>query len=266
MAIDKNSNVYTYTFTIIMVIVVGASLSALYGFLRPIQIKNEITKKKMDIVQAIGFSKTEATRDNASEMFDQYVVKRISINYAGEIVTELTSQDSINPANKLDPFNIDVKKEYKNKIQKKVNKNKKDPVALEEALSAVETSYPMFICEKNDTMLTVIPLVGTGLWGPIWGYVALMDDNETIYGAKFDHAGETPGLGAEIKEDFFTVKFKGEKLNVVGNKLFSVIKGGQTPSDHEVDGITGGTITSKGVDEMMNRTIKVYLKYLNSNN
>lgn len=265
MAIDKNSNLYTYTFAIVMVIVVGAGLSALYGFLRPIQIKNEITKKKMDIVQAIGFSKDEATRDNAPEMFDQYVVKRISINYEGEVVTELSSQDSINPADKLDPFNIDVKKEYKNKIQKKVNKFKKDPTALEEALAGVDTSYPMFICEKNDTMLTVIPLVGTGLWGPIWGYIALMDDNETIYGAKFDHEGETPGLGAEIKEDFFTVKFKGKKLNVASDKLYTVIKGGQVPKEFEVDGITGGTITSKGVDEMMNRTIKVYLKYLNSN-
>jgi Na+-transporting NADH:ubiquinone oxidoreductase subunit C len=94
--------------------------------------------------------------------------------------------------------------------------------------------------------------------------VALEEDKTTIYGANFDHKTETPGLGAEIKETFFTEKFKGKKLNADAAALFTVTKGGAPTDEYSVDGITGGTITSKGVDEMINRTLKVYYRYFES--
>ena len=83
----------------------------------------------------------------------------------------------------------------------------------------------------------------------------------TIFGANFDHKSATPGLGREIKETLFTEKFEGKKLNKEGKALFTVVKGGAVVDDYSVDGITGGTITSKGVDEMINRTLQVYLRY-----
>jgi Na+-transporting NADH:ubiquinone oxidoreductase subunit C len=112
-------------------------------------------------------------------------------------------------------------------------------------------------------MLYVIPVVGSGLWGPIWGYIAMESDMKTIYGAKFDHKTETPGLGAEIRENFFSDKFSGKTLNEVV-PFFSVLKGGSVTDEHSVDGITGGTITSKGVEKMINRTLGIYLLYFES--
>ena len=111
----------------------------------------------------------------------------------------------------------------------------------------------------------MVPVVGKGLWGPIWGYVALESDMETIYGAVFDHKTETPGLGAEIKEGFFQAPFKGKKINHGRPALYAVVKGGApTTTEYSVDGITGGTITSKGVGEMVDRTMAIYLKYFQS--
>ena len=86
---------------------------------------------------------------------------------------------------------------------------------------------------------------------------------ETIYGVKFDHKTETPGLGAEIKEDFFSVKFNGKTLSEAA-PYFSVLKGGSATDEHSVDGITGGTITSKGVEEMVNRSLDIYKKFFES--
>jgi Na+-transporting NADH:ubiquinone oxidoreductase subunit C len=112
-------------------------------------------------------------------------------------------------------------------------------------------------------------MIGKGLWGPIWGFVSLESDFESIYGVKFDHKTETPGLGAEIKQPLFMDKFNlddaDRKINPDGNKLFEVLKGGaEITSEYQVDGITGGTITSKGVEEMMDRTIKIYVRHFDS--
>jgi Na+-transporting NADH:ubiquinone oxidoreductase subunit C len=107
-------------------------------------------------------------------------------------------------------------------------------------------------------------MVGKGLWGPIWGFVALEGDYNTVYGAVFSHKSETPGLGAEISEAFFQEPFEGKTIYNTEGKLVSidVKKGGAGDSNpHAVDGITGGTITSVGVQEMMKRTFGIYDTY-----
>ncbi len=267
MAIDKNSNVFTFTFATIMVVVVGTILASLFLSLKPLQVAHEVDKKKMDIMGAIGFESGsepgQVNRSNSGVLFDEFVVERISLNSKGEVIN--TRTDAITSGDKTDPFNIDVKKEYKSKIKKLAKKFKKDPAGLEKAMKSLDVSFPLFKCEREGKELYVIPVSGTGLWGPIWGYVALENDFKTIYGAKFDHEGETPGLGAEIKEDFFQVRFTGKTLNYGSADVFEVVKGG-TPNikDYQVDGITGGTITSKGVGEMMNRTLKIYERYFNT--
>ena len=236
MAIDKNSNSFTFIFAFIMVVVVGTILAAISTGLNPIQKENEMNKKKMDILTAIG---VESTRKNASDVFEQYVQKSVVIDKDGKVVDG------------TEAFDIDVKKQYRDK-----------------KLTESDKVYPLYEATKDGKTYYIIPMVGKGLWGPIWGYVALEDDYQTVYGASFDHKSETPGLGAEIKYDKFLDQFPGKKI-MQGNdyKKLKVIKPGkEADPDHAVDGITGGTITSKGVEEMMDRTFQIYLKYFNSKN
>ena len=144
-------------------------------------------------------------------------------------------------------------------------------VAAETGGFAVENSavsaekLPLYVCEVNGETKYVLPLYGAGLWGPIWGYVALNADKETIYGVYFSHAGETPGLGAEItNREKFQVPFIGKKaLNADNEVVISVVKNGKVQNpDTEVDGISGGTITSQGVDAMLKSSIGLYKAFL----
>ena len=234
MAIDKNSNGYTFTFAIIMVVVVGTLLAAASLGLKDRQDKNASDKKMISILSAVNI---EATRDNAQEMFDKYVVG-----------SEIISGKDL----KADAFDIDIKKEYRDKN-----------------LAEADRNYPLYICEKDGDIYNVIPVIGSGLWGPIWGFVALESDYRTIYGATFDHEKETPGLGAEIKQAFYSDQYTGEFVaDTLGVfKAIVVVKDGSGSGlNSKVDGITGGTITSKGVEEMTTRTLEVYVNYFNSLN
>ena len=241
MAINKNSTGYTFTFSILMVVIVGTTLAFTSLYLKPLQEKNAADRQMIDILGAIQVS---TTRTDAKVDFPEYISERVSINSRGEVLDSRSGDIDFKDVN--DPFNIDVKKGYRSKKP------------------ASELSFPLYICnhkdiEKGET-LYVIPVVGSGLWGPIWGYLALQSDMITIYGAKFNHEKETPGLGAEIKEDFFSDKFKGKKLSDT-SPYFTVLKGGYVTDLHSVDGITGGTITSVGVGEMLDRTMGIYSLY-----
>lgn len=126
----------------------------------------------------------------------------------------------------------------------------------------------LYICNSdNGEKFYVIPVRGAGLWGPVWGYVSLKDDYNTIYGAVFDHKSETPGLGAEISTDAFASQFGGKSIfDSNGNYVsVKVVKGGaKAGSQHEVDAISGGTITSQAVEEMLFKNINEYLDFFSS--
>ena len=116
----------------------------------------------------------------------------------------------------------------------------------------------------------IIPLLGKGLWGPVYGNLALAGDFNTVTGATFGHDKETPGLGAEIELDFFENQFIGKKiLDENGNFVsIQVVKGGaqMLPADqqiHGVDAISGGTITSNGVSDMLKSNLENYIGYIN---
>ena len=122
----------------------------------------------------------------------------------------------------------------------------------------------LYVCTMEDgEKLYIIPVHGTGLWGPVWGYVALKSDFNTIFGTTYDHKGETPGLGAEIATPEFCKQFEGKQIFTNGVfKSIMVVKGGADPaSANEVDAISGGTITSKAVEEMLFKSIGHYLEY-----
>ncbi len=124
---------------------------------------------------------------------------------------------------------------------------------------------PIYLCRQpNATPQYVIPLHGQGLWGPIWGYLAIDSDRNTICGAVFDHKGETPGLGAEISTAEFGQRFEGKTLFKSGRFISITLskKGSATALPGSVDAISGGTLTSRGVENMIRTGLEPYIDYL----
>lgn len=121
----------------------------------------------------------------------------------------------------------------------------------------------VFVCNVNGQTKYVIPVYGAGLWGAIWGYVALNDDKNTVFGTYFSHASETPGLGAEIATPAFQQRFVGKHIGDSTSVKISVVKNGKVAdAEYEVDGISGGTITSTGVDAMLKTCFGNYNVFL----
>ena len=235
MAVNKDSNSYTFIFAIILVAVVGTSLASLSVGLKPRQDKNVEVKKKMDILAAI---KVETTRKTATDLYSQYI-----------LVDEcLVIDEKGNAVEGIDAFDVDIKKDFRNKN-----------------LPVEKRNYPLYVASIEGAKKYIIPVVGSGLWGPIWGYLAVNEDKTSIFGAVFDHKTETPGLGAEIKTSAFQKQFNGELISADGQyKKMKIVKDGSgSAKEFTVDGITGGTITSKGVEEMLDRTMQVYVNYFN---
>ena len=231
---NKESNIYTFTFAVMMVLIIGTVLAFTSEILQPRKKQNAADKKMIDILSAIG---VDATRAQAKELYSKYIVDETIINNNGEIIDGSA-------------FNIDVLFQYRDKT-----------------LSANDFKYPFYTAEKDNQTYFIVPMAGTGLWGPVWGFVALEKDYNTVYGAAFDHKAETPGLGAEINTDFFELPFKGKRIkNHLGEFIsIEVKKGGAEEGNmHQVDGITGGTITSDGVSDMLFNTLQVYDNYFSS--
>ena len=237
--INKNSNQFTMIFASVMVVVVAVLLASAAIQLGPLQQQNARIEKMQNILSSIGI---ESDVKDAEKLFNQYIQEQIVLNNQGEQVK-----------NDVKAFDIDLKKE-----QDKLKTGR-----------ANEQLFPLFIFKKEDKLYYVIPVRGKGLWGPIWGYVALEGDMNTVYGASFGHKSETPGLGAEISTAEFQEQFNGKTIFDNSGKFTSVrvIKGGAPPNDnHGVDAISGGTVTSNGVSEMLSRTLENYIPFFKSNN
>ena len=241
MAINKESNSFTFGFAIALVVVIGVVLAALSEGLKPYKEKNVRVKKQLDILSAMmDVEKEGITRENAETQFKKYVNldDALILDYKGNVKKGKEGKDA---------FDIDIKKEYRDKT-----------------LSEEDKNYPLFIAkDKSNKKRYIIPVVGKGLWGPIWGYICLKEDMNTVLGVSFDHKTETPGLGAEINKPFFMDRWKNSKImeDRVFRKYEVVKDNSGTTEEWKIDGITGGTITSKGVEEMVNRTLKIYATY-----
>lgn len=260
MAINKDSNAYTISFAIILVVIVGGLLAFVSTSLKPLQESNVKNEKKQNILNCLPGLNFE--RSQAQDNFNIYVKKRMILDYNGNLVegSERTSENEIDVKDELEAFNVDLQKEYRS-------------VAVNDRM------YPLFECELDGKTYFVIPVTGKGLWDAIWGYISVESDGETIAGAIFDHKAETPGLGAEINKDEFENQFveneNGEPLKIgqvasisdmtaTNFKSIKVVKPGSLSNpDSEVNGISGGTFTSVGVQEMLKRTFYVYYKHFN---
>ena len=140
-------------------------------------------------------------------------------------------------------FTVDLKAQYD--LMKKIASESDKDADLQ------KLQLPVFICTMPDgKVVKILSCYGAGLWGAIWGYLAISDDNNTLSGAIFDHKSETPGLGAEIATPKFSGQFVGKQIFENGKfTSVNIVKGGATPGNmHEVDAISGGTITSKSLD------------------
>ena len=227
---DINKNSYTFGFAAIMVILVAALLSFAAMQLKPLQDRNIELETKQNILRSVGIN---VERNDAEIPYEENIKQAIVLNIDGEEIEGVVAED------------IDLAVELK-----------KDPK---------DQRYPIYISEKEGNKRYIIPLRGKGLWGPIWGYIALEDDLNTVYGAVFDHKSETPGLGAEINRPLFQDPFRGKVIYNENGEFVSirVAKGTLYEKDmHAVDGIAGGTITSTyGVTNMLKERLEKYLPY-----
>ena len=127
-----------------------------------------------------------------------------------------------------------------------------------------EDNLPLYIAKIDGATKYILPMTGNGLWGGIWGYLALNDDCNTIYGVYFSHASETPGLGAEIAGDKFQGRFPGKKVYGENGEVGLSVMKKSADADFHVDAVSGATITCNGVDAMLKLKLLPYYKYLNS--
>ncbi|MGC1516855.1 MAG: Na(+)-translocating NADH-quinone reductase subunit C [Maribacter sp.] len=244
MATNTDKNVYTVIFAGVMVVVVGSILAFLASGLRPAIKENERFEKQQNILYAMGVNENGddtgsvnfVPTDKVEAEFSSYIKEQLIIQ--GDKIT----QDD-------EAYLIDLKKQL-NAIKK-----------------GEEYKLPVFIGEKDAKKFYIIPMYGKGLWDAIWGFIAL-DDAMVVQGVYFDHKGETPGLGANIKMRYFMDDFEGESiLNGDIYNGISVAKGNNDPlnnrkADNKVDALAGATITGNGVSAMIKESVKLYKPYL----
>lgn len=231
---NTNSNSYTFIYAAVITVISAVLLAVSSEGLKPAQEANILLEKKMNVLNAVRFKSNNRTEiESAYQKYIQEVV----INSKGEVVEGVKA------------FNIVMKDEMK--------KNKE------------QRNLPLYLYAGDDgKKYYIVPLAGVGLWGPIWGYISIDgEDFNTVYGSYFDHKGETPGLGAEISTEWFQQLFEGKKIfDNSGFVSVRVMKKGtslgiENENEHRVDGISGGTITSKGVDKMISEWLEMYLPY-----
>lgn len=230
---------YVVIFVTALTASVAVFLTGFRQLTKPVADRNEEIFNKRAILSAVGDYLGEGIKvkdlkdDQVLDIFDKQV-QQIVVNLQGEEVDGIKAED------------IDMAKE-----KKKANQDK---------------SLPLFIFSQGGEKFYILSVRGVGLWDEIWGNIALKGDLNTIAGASFDHAGETPGLGAEIKDNSaFPRSFKEKQIFKNGEFVsINVRKGGAVDKLHDVDGITGATVTCNGVNDMLYDGIKNYMPYFNS--
>ena len=218
-----------------MVLIVASTLAFTASSLKSLQEDNVRKEKMQNILSTIGI---QTDREKAEQLYKNYINASLALDHTGNIDKT------------VDAFQI------------KLNSEIKKP--------ANEQRFPLYKALVDNINYYIIPLRGSGLWDAIWGYIALKSDINTIQGAVFDHKAETAGLGAEITQQWFMNRFKDEKVFNSSGELvgINVSKTNNDPkdldkSDHEVDAISGATITGDGVTEMIVERLTHYLPYFN---
>lgn len=223
---NRENSIYTIIYASVMVIIVAIGLAFTHQVLSDRQTANVNTDKMQQILRSLRVDVTPAEADG---IYRNLIKSAYLITPEG---VKIEGTEGIEPT---------------------------DP-----AFSGDGEGLAVYEAEVEGSRKYIIPMNGTGLWGPIWGYLSVENNGSTVYGSEFGHAGETPGLGAEIVYPAFRNQFNGKELIKNGEfKSIAVVKPGQTNAERDyVDGISGGTITSKGVDAMLLESVGEYRNFL----
>ena len=234
MKINTNSNSYTIVYAAVVVVVVAFLLAFVSKALEEPSKANERIDKKKQILAALNIRGIAGQQVEAE--YDRVVVADRIIDRAGRIVDQGTGKDK-------SAFALDSK-------------------------AVTDDCLPLYVCQVDGAVKYVIPLSGKGLWGAIWGYLALNDDGQTVFGAYFGHESETAGLGARINDLDFQEQFRGKQvLDGDGGVALKVVKKGQVKNaGYECDGISGATLTMDGVSAMLGDCLARYAAFLTSIN
>lgn len=225
--LDTSGNVYTIVYASVMVIVVAFLLAFISSVLKPTQDANVENDTKGQILTSLNID-----------------IKAPGFNVADEFENV---QDMLWNGTELTPYTGKFLSSYGS------------------AIKAGELH--VFVAQANGEAKYVLPVTGRGLWGGLWGYIALNADKKTVYGTYFYHESETAGLGARIGERWFQEQFNGKPVFAEGNTEtveLKVVKAGASKAETEVDGVTGATLTSVGVSDMVQDGLSVYLSFINN--
>ena len=228
-----NSNSYTIIYSAVIVVIVAFLLAFVFQALKPMQDANVALDKKKQILNSLNIR--DLSNEEADAKYKEVVIADEVIDEKGKIV-EAGTQGGEKAGFKLES------KDYK------------------------AGKLALYICKVNGSRKYVIPIYGMGLWGPISGYIALNEDKTTVYGAYFNHESETAGLGAEIKDNVaWQEKFQGKKVFTSGDdKTIALgVEKNVTDPATQVDAVTGATLTSNGVRDMLHEALGKYLTFLN---
>lgn len=231
-----NNNTYVLIFILILTATVAIVLTGLREATKEGAARNEDIFNKRAILSAIQTKLDKPVKDMSDEEVTQIFeadMDQLVLDMNGNVVSDKKAEE--------------------------IN------MAVERKKPEADRLLPLYVYKANGSKTYILSVRGNGLWDEIWGNIALESDLNTIAGAAFDHKGETPGLGAEIKDNpKFSEQFKGKKIYDGGEYVsVDVVKGGAKPdAQHAVDGISGATVTADGVAEMMYRGIKYYEPYL----
>lgn len=236
----KESNSYIILYSVVMVVIVALALAFTSEMLKERKSDNEKIDKMQQILRSLHL---EPDKSQVIDTYKEVIVAEVLVSSkTGEELARFEGDSRT----KSEAFTLNTSNQFKYIAQGK-----------EEAL-------PLYIATIDGSTKYIVPLDGAGLWGAIWGYLSINEDGYTIYGSDFGHAGETPGLGAEIATKAFSSQFTNKSIGspekgIVG---IAVVKPGQTDQHRDyVDGITGGTLTSNGVNDMIASCLAYYEPY-----
>lgn len=233
-----SENNKVFLFVGIMCVVVAVLLAGLRGATYEMALKNEAVFNQRAILKSLGKNLKpgvdEMSDEEVQNIFATKMTESVVIDSEGEVVEG------------VEPLDVKLEEERKKPEDERV--------------------LPFFVFDNDGEKYYIISMRGSGLWDAIWGNMALKSDVASVAGASFDHAAETPGLGAEIKDNQAWVNQFGSTtvFNTYNNKYQGVLvrKGGAKDKTYEVDGLSGATVTANGVSDMIQEYIDLYQPYL----
>lgn len=233
---NTNSNSYTIIYASVMVVIVAFLLAFVSSALKPTQDKNVEIDKKKQILAALNIRDLQDAKA-IEDKYNEVILADMIINAKGDTLNAGAEKDQAG-------FKVENKE-----------------ISTE--------NLPIYICNVDGQTKYVVPMSGRGLWGGLWGYMAINDDCATVYGAYFSHESETAGLGSPIAEQKFQDQFKNMHIfadTASTQVALTIVKKGQVKNpEYEVDGLTGATLTTKGAAAMVTDGLQQYISFFNAN-